>query len=185
MWFDISGVLQAEASAQRGTLLPREKHKHAYDKALVQRYQHMPEVRRIVKHRHLPTAIYKVRHASRRPRLACCVPCCAPIRTAVSIGYSHAIDCCSTAGHKVAADHNRCRCQEGAQTYRAQHAWHSYCQACSQAQGYRRAGVTTWRAPPPACVVVSLTRGRRCSSALCCFHAVNMMWQKTCRISLV
>ena len=51
---------QAEASAQRGTLLAREKHKHAYDKALVQRYQHMPEIRRIVKHRHLPTAIYKV-----------------------------------------------------------------------------------------------------------------------------
>lgn len=53
--------VQADASAQRGTLLPREKHKHAYDKALVQRYQHMPEIRRIVKHRHLPTAIYKAR----------------------------------------------------------------------------------------------------------------------------
>ena len=58
---------QAEASAQRGTLLPREKHKNAYDKALVQRYQHMPEIRRIVKHRHLPTAIYKVRPLARRP----------------------------------------------------------------------------------------------------------------------
>ena len=52
--------LQAEASAQMGTLLPREKHKAAYDKALVQRYQHMPDIRRIARHRHVPAAIYKV-----------------------------------------------------------------------------------------------------------------------------
>ena len=44
-----------------GTLLPREKHKAAYDKALVQRYQHMPDIRRIARHRHVPAAIYKVR----------------------------------------------------------------------------------------------------------------------------
>lgn len=31
----------------------------AYNKALVQRYQHLPEVRRIQQHRHLPQAIYK------------------------------------------------------------------------------------------------------------------------------
>ena len=43
-----------------GTLLPREKHKAAYDKALVQRYQHMPDIRRIARHRHVPAAIYKV-----------------------------------------------------------------------------------------------------------------------------
>jgi len=46
-----------------GTLLPREKHKAAYDKALVQRYQHMPDIRRIARHRHVPAAIYKVRAA--------------------------------------------------------------------------------------------------------------------------
>ena len=45
-----------------GTLLPREKHKAAYDKALVQRYQHMPDIRRIARHRHVPAAIYKVRN---------------------------------------------------------------------------------------------------------------------------
>ena len=55
--------MQAEASAQMGTLLPREKHKAAYDKALVQRYQHMPDIRRIARHRHVPAAIYKVRAA--------------------------------------------------------------------------------------------------------------------------
>ncbi len=52
---------QADASEQRGTLLPREKQKQAYDSALVDRYKHLPEVSRIVRHRHLPTAIYKVR----------------------------------------------------------------------------------------------------------------------------
>lgn len=51
---------QANASEQRGTLLPRERQKLAYDKALVERYKHLPEVGRIARHRHLPTAIYKV-----------------------------------------------------------------------------------------------------------------------------
>ena len=51
---------QANASEQRGTLLPREKQKAAYDAALVERYQHLPEIKRIVRHRHLPSAIYKV-----------------------------------------------------------------------------------------------------------------------------
>jgi len=89
-------VWKAEASQQLGTLLPREKHKLAYDKALLERYKHMDEVRcwmtspsiegpahaflvssesfrqrpsheslpllqvkRITRHRHLPTAIFK------------------------------------------------------------------------------------------------------------------------------
>lgn len=43
----------------------REKHKQAYDKALVQRYQHLPEVRKIHKNRTLPTAIYKVNKTRR------------------------------------------------------------------------------------------------------------------------
>ena len=55
------GVPQAEASQQLGTLLPRERKKQAYSKALVERYKHMPEIKRIVRHRQLPTAIYKVR----------------------------------------------------------------------------------------------------------------------------
>jgi len=52
---------QAQASAQQGTLLPRERHKAAYQAALVQRFRHLPEVKRIERHRHLPAALYKVR----------------------------------------------------------------------------------------------------------------------------
>lgn len=52
-------VWKAEASEQLGVLLPRERQKSAYNKALVNRYKHLPEVKRIVRHRHLPTPIYK------------------------------------------------------------------------------------------------------------------------------
>lgn len=52
--------MQAKAHEQMGQLLPREKHKHAYDEALKERYKHLPEVKRILRHRHLPTEIYKV-----------------------------------------------------------------------------------------------------------------------------
>ncbi|KAG1678209.1 hypothetical protein FOA52_016146 [Chlamydomonas sp. UWO 241] len=58
-------VWKAEASEQLGTLLPREKHKQAYDKALVERFKHMDEVKRIVRHRHTPKAIYKATKARR------------------------------------------------------------------------------------------------------------------------
>lgn len=50
---------KADASEQSGTLLPREKQKAAYNKTLVERYKHLPEVKRIVRHRHLPAALYK------------------------------------------------------------------------------------------------------------------------------
>ncbi|KAI8464516.1 MAG: WD40-repeat-containing domain protein [Monoraphidium minutum] len=52
-------VWKAEASEQLGVTLPREKHKQAYQKALVERYKHLPEVKRIVRHRHVPKAVYK------------------------------------------------------------------------------------------------------------------------------
>ena len=52
-------VWKSNASQQLGTLLPREKHKHAYQKALLKRYAHIPEVRKIEKHRHVPKPIYK------------------------------------------------------------------------------------------------------------------------------
>ena len=55
------GGAQAQASVQQGTLLPREKHKAAYQAALVERFRHLPEVKRIERHRHLPAALYKVR----------------------------------------------------------------------------------------------------------------------------
>lgn len=53
-------VWKAEASEQLGVTLSREKHKQAYNKALVNRYKHMPEVRKVVKRRNLPAAIHKV-----------------------------------------------------------------------------------------------------------------------------
>lgn len=54
-------VWKADASEQLGVTLSREKHKQAYNKALVNRYKHMPEVRKVVKRRNLPAAIHKVR----------------------------------------------------------------------------------------------------------------------------
>ena len=53
-------VWKADASEQLGVTLPREKHKAAYNKALVSRYKHLPEVKRIVRHRNVPSAIHKV-----------------------------------------------------------------------------------------------------------------------------
>lgn len=52
-------IWKAKAHEQLGQLLPREKHKQAYDEALKERYKHMPEVKRILRHRHLPATIYK------------------------------------------------------------------------------------------------------------------------------
>ena len=52
-------VWKADASAQVGPLLPRERKKAAYDAALVQRFAHVPEVKRIARHRHVPKAIHK------------------------------------------------------------------------------------------------------------------------------
>ena len=52
--------MQAKASQQQGTLVGRELHKQAYNDALVQRYQHLPDVKRIQRHRHLPAPLYKV-----------------------------------------------------------------------------------------------------------------------------
>ena len=54
-------VRQARASAQLGTRVPRELHRQAYNDALVQRYQHLPDIRRIQRHRRLPAPLYKAR----------------------------------------------------------------------------------------------------------------------------
>lgn len=69
-------VWKADASEQLGVTLPRERHKAAYNKALLRRYKHMPEVKRIVRHRHVPASIQKVR---RHTHGACWVGecCCA------------------------------------------------------------------------------------------------------------
>ena len=58
-------IWKADASAQLGTLLPREKKKQAYDAALVQRYAHVPEVARVARQRQLPKSVHKA-HLQRR-----------------------------------------------------------------------------------------------------------------------
>ncbi|XP_024024327.1 DDB1- and CUL4-associated factor 13 [Morus notabilis] len=50
---------KAKASEQLGVLLPREQKRHNYHEALKNRYKHLPEVKRIVRHRHLPKPIFK------------------------------------------------------------------------------------------------------------------------------
>ncbi|XP_031383600.1 DDB1- and CUL4-associated factor 13 [Punica granatum] len=50
---------KAKASEQLGVVLPREKRKHEYHEAVKNRYKHLPEVKRIVRYRHLPKLIYK------------------------------------------------------------------------------------------------------------------------------
>ena len=52
-------VWKANASEQLGTLLPRERKQLQYNKALVERHKHLPEVARVVRNRHLPAPIYK------------------------------------------------------------------------------------------------------------------------------
>ncbi|XP_072966176.1 uncharacterized protein [Typha angustifolia] len=52
-------VWKAKASEQLGVLLPRERKKQEYLDAVKERYKHLPEVKRIVRHRHLPKPIYK------------------------------------------------------------------------------------------------------------------------------
>ncbi|KAH7536760.1 hypothetical protein FEM48_Zijuj03G0020700 [Ziziphus jujuba var. spinosa] len=50
---------KAKASEQLGVLLPREQKRHEYHEAVKNRYKHLPEVKRIVRHRHLPKPIFK------------------------------------------------------------------------------------------------------------------------------
>ncbi|XP_073028273.1 uncharacterized protein [Primulina eburnea] len=56
---------KAKASEQLGVLLPRERKKHEYLEAVKNRYKHLPEVKRIVRHRHLPKAIFNALHLRR------------------------------------------------------------------------------------------------------------------------
>lgn len=58
-------VWKADASEQLGTLLPRERQKEVYNKALIEKHKHLPEVKRIIRHRHLPTSIYKAKKLRR------------------------------------------------------------------------------------------------------------------------
>ncbi|KAF9611578.1 hypothetical protein IFM89_033582 [Coptis chinensis] len=57
---------KAQASEQLGVVLPRERKKHEYDEAIKNRYKHLPEVKRIVRHKHLPKPIYNASKLSRQ-----------------------------------------------------------------------------------------------------------------------
>ncbi|ESQ54406.1 hypothetical protein EUTSA_v10025176mg [Eutrema salsugineum] len=50
---------KSKASEQLGVLLPREQRKHEYDESVKNRYKHLPEVKRIVRHKHVPKPIFK------------------------------------------------------------------------------------------------------------------------------
>ena len=54
-------IWKAEASKTLGVKARRTERKLEYQEALKERYQHMPEIRRIAKHRHLPTLIKKLK----------------------------------------------------------------------------------------------------------------------------
>ncbi|KAF6134556.1 hypothetical protein GIB67_022296 [Kingdonia uniflora] len=50
---------KAKASKQLGVLLPREHKMHEYEEALINRFKHLPEINRVVRHRHVPKSIFK------------------------------------------------------------------------------------------------------------------------------
>lgn len=52
-------IWKAEAAAKLGPLAPREKAALTYNKKLKERYKFHPQVLRILRHRHVPSAIYK------------------------------------------------------------------------------------------------------------------------------
>jgi DDB1- and CUL4-associated factor 13 len=52
-------VWKADSAQQLGQMLPRERAKQTYNKALVERHKHLPEIKRIVRHRHVPAALHK------------------------------------------------------------------------------------------------------------------------------
>ncbi|KAG0500231.1 hypothetical protein HPP92_000303 [Vanilla planifolia] len=56
---------KAKASEQLGVLLPRERRNQEYLDAVKERYKHLPEVKRIVRHRHLPKPVYKAANLRR------------------------------------------------------------------------------------------------------------------------
>ena len=50
---------RAHASDREGIKSARQRQKLEYDEALKERYQHMPEIRRIKRHRHVPKQVKK------------------------------------------------------------------------------------------------------------------------------
>src|ERR1700738_1857421 len=52
-------IWRSNASSRSGVKSARQRQKLEYDQALIRRYAHMPEIRRIKRHRHVPKAIKK------------------------------------------------------------------------------------------------------------------------------
>lgn len=52
-------IWKANASDSLKPLLPREKESLAYSEKLKKKYKHNPEIKRILRHRHLPASIAK------------------------------------------------------------------------------------------------------------------------------
>lgn len=52
-------IWRTNASSRAGVKSTKQRHKLEYDQALIRRYSHMPEIRRIKNHRHVPKAIKK------------------------------------------------------------------------------------------------------------------------------
>ena len=56
---------RAQASSRSKVMSAREREKREYDEALKQRYKHMPEIKRISRHRHVPKVIKKAQQIKR------------------------------------------------------------------------------------------------------------------------
>ena len=52
-------IWRANASSRAGIKSARQRQKFEYDQALIRRYSHMPEIRRIKNYRHVPKTIKK------------------------------------------------------------------------------------------------------------------------------
>lgn len=50
---------RANASSREGIKSARQRQAEEYNEALIERYKHMPEIRRIHRHRHVPQVVKK------------------------------------------------------------------------------------------------------------------------------
>ncbi|KAF2772469.1 WD40 repeat-like protein [Teratosphaeria nubilosa] len=62
---------RSNASARSGIKSARERQKLEYDEALKQRYKHMPEIKRIARHRHVPKQVKKAGEIKSEELRAC------------------------------------------------------------------------------------------------------------------
>lgn len=61
---------RANASQRRGPVSARQRQTLEYQETLTKRYEHMPEIRRIAKHRHLPSTVKKAGEIKREEESA-------------------------------------------------------------------------------------------------------------------